>query len=410
MGIAADLRHVVHNLADALDLVGVDDVGHGKRVAIMTAECARTEGCPEPEVAFLFDLGMLHDIGVSSTEVHRCLVEQFDWEGSQEHCVRGQALLAEFRPLARMAEAVRYHHTRWDRLHEAAVRPEVARQANRVLLADRVDALSAPCHKDGSLLLHAPEVREQIRARAGTYFAPDLVELFLDTSRSEAFWLLLEDRSREEYLHDRLEQGESYAAAPEDLRQIADIFARIVDAKSPFTAQHSEGVAGLSRFLGERVGIGAENCDKLEVAGLLHDLGKLHVRDAILDKPGRLDPRERLEINRHSFETYQILHRIPGFEEIARWAAYHHEEPGGTGYPWHLAEETLPKEARVLRVADIFQAMVQDRPYRRGLDADEVLAFMSDLVAQGRIEEEILSAARDDMPGAMAAAHAPRGH
>ena len=408
--IAADLRHVVHRLADALDLVGIDDVGHGKRVAIMAAECARAAGWPEPEVALLFDVGMLHDIGVSSTEAHRCLVEQFDWEGSQEHCERGRALLAEFRPLSRMADVVLYHHTRWDRLQEADVRPELARRANLVLLADRVDALSARHHGDGTLLLRAPEVREEIRRRAGSYFAPDLVELFLDTSRSEAFWLLLEERSREEYLHDRLEQGESYAAAPEDLRQIADIFARIVDAKSPFTAQHSEGVAGLSRFLGERLGIGAESCDKLEIAGLLHDLGKLRVRDAILDKPGRLDPRERLEINGHSYETFRILHRIPGFEDIARWASYHHEEPGGTGYPWHLKEETLPMEARVLRVADIFQAMVQDRPYRRGLDADEVLAFMSDLVAQGRIEEEILVAARGDLRGAMAAAHAPRGH
>jgi putative nucleotidyltransferase with HDIG domain len=408
MSITADLRHVTYALSDALDLVGVDDVGHGKRVGIMAAECARGEGRPEPEVTFLLDLGMLHDIGVSSTQVHRNLVAEFDWQGSQEHCETGYARLRDFAPLSRMALPVRYHHTRWDRLVEASVDPAVARQANLVLLTDRVDAFSAPYHADGTLLAHTAEIRDQVLGRAGTYFAPDLLDLFLETSRSEAFWLRLETRALQGYLQDRLAQGEDYAATHEDLRQLADIFSRIVDAKSPFTAQHSLGVAGLSRLIAERMGVSRENCDKLEIAGLLHDLGKLRVPDAILDKPGQLDPRERLVINTHSFETFQILRRIPGFEEIARWAAYHHEEPGGTGYPFRLQGEALPLEARILRVADIFQAMVQDRPYRRGLDAGEVLAFMGDLVAQGRVDREILAVAAHAMDGAMAAARAGR--
>lgn len=395
MTIHADLHHVIYALSDALDLVGVDDVAHGKRVGIMAAECARTEGLAEDEASFLFDLGMLHDIGVSSTCTHCHLVEEFDWEGSQIHCEVGHALLASFVPLAPMALPVRYHHTRWDAL-PADLPSDVARRANRIYLADRVDALAAPFYADNSLLLNTEGIRASIAGHAGSYFAPDLVEVFMAASRTEAFWLMLEPRSIQACLLDQLARAEPFPASMDDLRRLAGIFARIVDAKSPFTAEHSLGVARLARFLAERLGVPAENCDKLEIAGLLHDLGKLRVPDEILDKPGRLDSRERRIINTHSFETYQILRNIDGFEEIARWAAYHHEEPDGSGYPFHLKGDTLSLEARILRIADIFQAMVQNRPYRQGLSVPEVSSFMRELADNGRIDAEVTAALLTD--------------
>lgn len=189
-----------------------------------------------------------------------------------------------------------------------------------------------------------------------------------------------------------------------DLKRLAVIFARIVDAKSPFTAEHSVGVSRLARFLAERLGVSAENCEKLEIAGLLHDLGKLRVPDEILDKPGRLDKRERKIINTHSYETFQILRNIHGFEEITRWAAYHHEEPDGSGYPFHLKADAMPLEARILRVADIFQAMVQIRPYRQGLSDAEVTTFMRDLSAAGRVDANIVDVLLAELPGARHAA------
>jgi len=146
------------------------------------------------------------------------------------------------------------------------------------------------------------------------------------------------------------------------------------------------------------------NFDKIEIAGLLHDLGKLRVPDEILDKPSLLDERERKIINAHSFETFQILRGIKGFEEMAAWAGYHHEEPEGGGYPFHVRGDALPLEARILRVADIFQAMVQDRPYRAGLDKEQALDFMRGLVIQGRIDPAIFAALEACSDDAMVAA------
>lgn len=407
MNLHADLRHVIYALSDALDLVGVDDVAHGKRVGIMAAECGRVDGQGERETAFLFDLGMLHDIGVSSTRTHCNLVEKFDWDGSQVHCEVGYALLKSFAPFEAMALPVRYHHTRWEALVKYDLSPATMRQANLIYLVDRVDALAAPHYADNSLLLATDEIRGKIVEHSGTYFSPELVALFLEASRTEAFWLMLEPRSIQARLIDLLAQGQDYPASVDDLKRLGAIFARIVDAKSPFTAEHSVGVARLARLLAERLGVGAENCDKLEIAGLLHDLGKLRVPDEILDKPGRLEPRERKIINTHSYETFQILRNIQGFDEITRWAAYHHEEPDGSGYPFHLTADAMPLEARILRVADIFQAMVQQRPYRKGLGDDEVTAFMRQLADEGRIDRSVASALLADLPAARAAACPP---
>lgn len=405
MSINADLRHVIHALSDALDLVGVDDVAHGKRVGIMAAACARVAGLPEDEADFLFDLGLLHDIGVSSTRTHAHLVALFDWEGSQVHCQVGDALLAGFPPLAAMALPVRYHHTRWEDLLHLDVAPKLARQANLIFLVDRVDALSASHYADNTLLDATAGIRDTIGGHAGSYFDPDWVAVFLEASRTEAFWLSLEPRAVQACLLERRGRGCSWPASMAELRQLAVIFARIVDAKSPFTAEHSLGVSRLARYLAERLEVSPDNCDKLEIAGLLHDLGKLRVPDEILDKPSALDERERRIINTHSFETFQILRNIDGFEEqIAPWAAWHHEEPGGNGYPFHLEGSALPLEARILRVADIFQAMVQERPYRQGLGVAQVSGFIQELAGKGRIDGRVAGVLLDNVVEAMSVA------
>lgn len=398
--IHADLRQAVYALSDALDLVGVDDVAHGKRVGVMAAECARARGWAPDEVQFAFDLGLLHDIGVSSTATHQHLVGEFDWAGAQNHAEVGCGLLRDFAPLARMAQPIRYHHTRWDAMAARGVPADVASLANLVLLADRVDAIAGHYHSSHGALQHRAEIQREIVRRQDSWFDPHWVQAFLRISAHEAFWLQLESRALNRYLVDMLATAEPYQATNAEFRSLAEIFARIVDAKSPFTFTHSRGVARVARRLAEYLGVSADHCDKLEIAGLLHDLGKLRVPDRILEKPGRLDEDERLVMNSHSFGTPQILRHIRGFEDISAWAAHHHEEPGGTGYPFGLDATLLPLEARILRVADIFQAMVQDRPYRDGLGRDAVSEFMTHLRNRSSIDAgiaDVLAAHLDEM-------------
>ena len=405
-GFDFDLRQVVFALSDALDLVGVDDVAHGKRVGIMSANCARVLGWRAEQQILMFDLGMLHDIGVSSTLTHQHLLREFDWSGSQEHAELGYQLLGEFAPLAHLAVPIRYHHTRWDKLLQRVpdqLTMEQALHANLIYLADRVDTFAAPFYGN-QLFDQVPDIQQRVRSVSGTYFSPVLVDAFVTASRAEAFWLMLEPRAIQSYLQDQLGRGPNPRVTMHELHVLASIFSRIVDAKSEFTATHSLGVSRLARFLAERMGVSQDHCEKLEVAGLLHDLGKLRVPDEVLNKTDTLDKHERQIMNAHSFETYQILRKIDGFSEIAMWAAYHHEEPGGSGYPFHVPEEKLSLEARILRVADIFQAMAQTRPYRPGMTAEQIKAFLLDLSGKGKLDAAVVEVAIANISAAMTAA------
>lgn len=404
-----DLRQAVFALSDALDLVGVDDVAHGKRVGIMAMFCARALGWGEATQSLLFDMGLLHDIGVSSTQTHQHLLLEFDWPQSQTHAELGFELLNKFAPLAHMAVPIRYHHTRWDQLLQkvpAELTMEQALHANLIFLADRVDTFAAPYYGK-QLFDQVANIRERVCSVQGTYFSPELVQAFVRVSQSEAFWLSLEPRSVQIHLQEQLERGPRPRIGMQALHTLATIFACIVDAKSEFTAEHSLGVSRLARFLAEKMAVSPEHCDMLEVAGLLHDLGKLRVPDEVLNKPDKLDVHERQIMNTHSFETYQILRKIEGFEDIALWAAYHHEEPDGMGYPFHVPEARMSLEARILRVSDIFQAMAQNRPYRAGLSAAQIQTFMLDLVQKGKLDAQVVQVAMSDLQGAMAAATHP---
>lgn len=380
-----DLRQAVYALSDALDLVGVNDFFHGKRVGLMAVEMARGLGLDLETQNELFDTGLLHDCGVSSTAMHQNLVEQMDWSGAQGHCEWGHALLRSFSHLAHLAPAVLYHHTHWRDFARLGVDPLLARKANLIFLVDRADALAAP-HYGPELLLHKEALRDTLAGLSGDLFEPALVEAFLDISRADAFWLILEPRHIQNFLGEMLHHGQPRQLDFPDLRRMARLFSHVVDAKSPYTAAHSQGVARLARLLGEYDGLDADTCDKLEIAGLMHDLGKLQVPDEILDKPGPLSVSERLVMNRHSFETYQILRRIPGLGEVAAWAAYHHETLDGGGYPYRLNAGGLPRPARLLAVADVFQAMAQKRPYRDSVPPADILDLLLRRARDGQLD------------------------
>jgi putative nucleotidyltransferase with HDIG domain len=162
----------------------------------------------------------------------------------------------------------------------------------------------------------------------------------------------------------------------ETLDAICIAFAQVVDAKSPFTFNHSNGVANASVTIARQLGLPRDRVIFVRHAALLHDLGKLGVSNAILEKPAKLDDEEWKIMKRHPMDTWQILHSIPHFEELSEVAASHHEKLNGTGYHRGISGDQMSKEARIIAVADIFDALTAKRPYRDSLPLEKVFDIL----------------------------------
>jgi putative nucleotidyltransferase with HDIG domain len=388
-----DLRQMIIAIETAVSLVGMNDTNHGKRVGYIACQIGKQLGFSDSDVQYAFELGMLHDCGVSTNQMHANLVNYFDWNDAHIHCEIGCRLLNNFEPLSKYALPILHHHTPYIDLAGLQISMRDMRMANLIFLSDRVDVLAASHYKNDILLARQDILQTIIGKYNNTYFDPELVNAFELVQRSEAFWIGLDDRHIVRYVWDMGLIDNNQPLNLQQIKQLSLILSYIVDQKSPFTAQHSLRVAELAFHLANAYGLSASQCQKVEIAGLLHDLGKLHTPDTILEKPGPLDDVERSIMNQHSYETYEILRHIQGLEEIASWAAFHHEGLNGGGYPFHPQERDLSTEARMIAVADVFQALVQDRPYRLGMSLEQVLNILVDQVRIGKLDKAIVALA-----------------
>lgn len=223
-----------------------------------------------------------------------------------------------------------------------------------------------------------PIAFEVVCRRSGSWFDPELVRILSELENDGALWERLQGDGRAREL--AIELGPRQDLVPASRTSLDDIcnaFAEVVDAKSPYTFQHSTRVADTSVAVANRLGLPQETIVTIRRAALLHDIGKLSIPNTILDKPAGLTPREWEIVRLHPYYTQKILEKIDGFQELAFVASTHHERLDGSGYFRNLVGEHLPLPCRVVAVADVFDALSSTRPYREGLPPDTVLREIS---------------------------------
>ena len=148
---------------------------------------------------------------------------------------------------------------------------------------------------------------------------------------------------------------------------------QLLDLKDLNTGIHSTRLAEWAVRVAENLGLPEKNLRDIEAAAILHDIGKIGVPDAILNKPAKLTDEERAIINKHPEYGWAIQRLIPGLEEVSLYTLHHHENVDGSGYPGKLRGSEIPLGSRIVSVIDAFDAMVSNRPYRKGLPVEEAI-------------------------------------
>lgn len=221
-----------------------------------------------------------------------------------------------------------------------------------------------------------PAAQEIAAQRRGKSFDPQAVDAFLELSKDGAFWEALGQESLLDTVW-AMEPVTSYSHIPASrLDEVAFSFAEFIDMKSPFTANHSRGVALVAEGLAKKIGLPQEEVTLVKRAGLLHDLGKVSVSNKILDKNGKLTQSDWERMRLHPYYTERILSRVEALGPLASIAGAHHEWMNGKGYFRQVPSAQLSKPAHIIAISDMFHALSEERPYRPALETEQVLQIM----------------------------------
>ncbi len=415
------LSEVITALSFALDLTEDAVPGHAVRSCLVGMRIGRQLGLQENQLHDLYYALLLKDIGCSSNAARMCQilgaddreakrrVKTVDWTrisvdglklawvnslpeagalqkvfrvvelglGRERNnaeviglrCERGANIVRRIGLSEQCASAIYSLDEHWNgKGYPDHLRGEAIPLLARILgLAQHLDVFATDLSRERALVTMVE--------RSGSWFDPELVRVAASLYRSGNLWTGC-GTPEERDLVMEMEPGQLAILGTDQVDQVCEAFADVVDAKSPFTYHHSVGVTEAALGIAHQFGLNAERRQLIYRAALLHDLGKLRVSNAILDKPGKLDDEEWKVVREHPLLSQQILARIPSFAPIATIAGRHHEKLDGTGYPFGLNASQLSLDDRIVAMADIYGALSENRPYRAGLPPERILSII----------------------------------
>jgi HD-GYP domain-containing protein (c-di-GMP phosphodiesterase class II) len=413
------LAEVLSSLSYALDLTGGNPMGHAQRTCLVAMRLGAMYGLTTSDLTSLYYAVLMKDAGCSSNAAR-----MYEIFGNDDLKIKGQikvidptnlieaarfvmgnvvpggSLLAKAMKTLEIGRHLEQFHevtqTRCSRGYQIALTLGLSENAGRCIysLLERWDGRGHPDGLKGEeipVLARIANVAQHVevlgrtygldaafdimRRRSGKTFDPEMVNLLLHSRSDHVLWEAVLGDPRAELLqldiHATIER-----ATEERIDAICDTFAEIVDAKSPFTGEHSSRVRDYSVSIAEGLGIDGERLTMIRRAALLHDIGKLAVPNTILDKPARLTGDEWQCVRMHPYYTEQILMKISGFERITEVASAHHERLDGSGYFKGLTAKQLDTDMRIIAVADVYDALSAKRPYRDAMPLREVFAIL----------------------------------
>ena len=390
----------------ALDCIEAELVNiknkHGKRVAYISICMAEYWKIQGDELQDLAMCALLHDNALTqyiSEELKKDSVIDFKKDLSEKkthlHCVYGENNITKIPFKTDVSNVILYHHEHADGTGPFQKKwQEIPLFARIIHLADTIDIIGNSIESDSQRWNFICRYLSKNKDRL---YDSECVNAFLKGFSPESFEAL-SDGSFESKLWEVIPRKKQVFDW-ETCKNVADFFAKIVDYKSPFTSRHSIGVAEKAALFAKYIGFDLINVQKMYLAGALHDIGKMAIGNEILEKPDKLTDDEFSKMKNHAGYTYLILSEVDDFEEIRDWAAFHHEKLNGKGYPFGKNASELNEPERIMACIDIYQALTEDRPYKKGLSHEKTCEMLDDMAQKGFVDSDISKKIRECFGG-----------
>ena len=386
---------LVTSLARVVDIMCPAVGNHHLQVAYLAYRIGEELGLRENEKYDLTVAGALHDIGAFSLQDRLDLLE-FEDTHPGEHARAGHLLLKAFKPFLPAAEIIKFHHLPWNGGGGAFQGIEPVPPASHIIhLADRV---AVQISRENPILGQVPGICEAIIRQKNSIFVPAHVEAMVALSQKDYIWLEVTSDFIEAILRKNTSAHEKVLDLDE-IFEFSRLICRLIDFKSDFTSTHSSGVAAIAVALAELIEFPPQDCRLIEIAAYLHDLGKLAIPSEILEKRDKLSDDEWFIMRSHVYYTHHVLESINMIGMVNPWGSLHQERLNGSGYPFGYKGDKLSVGSRIMAIADIFTALTEDRPYRKGMlknEANNVLLSMAD---KEELDKDIVSIVLENYNG-----------
>ncbi|MGM0438646.1 MAG: HD-GYP domain-containing protein [Bacillota bacterium] len=367
---------IIKSLSYAMDLVSKTLVGHHKRVAYVSYRLGLKLNLNIEKMKKLITASLIHDLGIFYLD-QKYQDLKFD-NKTNYHAEVGFKLLEQNSIDPEIAEIIKYHH------HDYPNNPN--HLSSIIHFADRIVVLILD---DKSILNQVDHIKKVIENNKER-FCPWCLKIFSGLIENEAFCLdIVSEKIISKKLDDFFEDVD-WKIDLDELINISKLISHITDFRSPFTATHSQGLAAVAPALAEKYIYSKRECKEIKAAAYLHDIGKLMVPTEILNKKGKPTKKEWNILRSHTYYTYQALSTSPKLDKIRNIASYHHEKLDGNGYPFQIAEKDLNLSERIMAVADIFTAITEDRPYRKGMKKNQVKKILQEMSDNNKIDKNVV--------------------
>lgn len=360
-------KDIIKFLAMVVDLAEGYKLHNNYRVALSGVQLANELNLNLESIRNIFYGGLLHDIGevgLPTDFEDRTTQYTTEGKGNPQHTVVGSRIVSLIPTLEGVTKIIRWHHECWDGsgFPDQLKGREIPIEAGIISLFDAYYVMS-------SIEKNKDVIQDYLKSMSGKKFNPGLVEIFMKLLTKDELWTPdnFKDEAWAAIGMDAFELAKLQDVKGDYVEIALNVIAQVIDAKHKYTHGHSRRVMVLSSLIAQRMGMDRQYVTLIEQGALLHDSGKVGIPREILDKPEGLSNDEYKIIKRHPVISCALIQNFTTLKDVAPLARFHHERYDGNGYPDSLNKEDIPIGARVIAVADTYDAITSDRAYRKAL-------------------------------------------